>query len=165
MSETLKMITKMSQGSSFTVVVEPTRDEESVEASLARPKQIARASILVVDDEPAIGRILARTLKGHEVRCVTNAREALELLESGGTFDIIFSDLMMPDMSGIQLYEEVESRFPPLKDSFVFVTGGALTATAHNFLDEVASPVLAKPFSIGAVRDLVQLMIGGDRAH
>lgn len=153
------------QGCTFTVVLPTTRAEESVVQSPAPSKQTTGASILVVDDEPTIGRVMARALRDHEVTSVTTAHEALSLLESGRTFDVIFSDLMMPDISGVQFYEAIESRFPAFKRSLVFVTGGTLNNEARRFINEVTTPVLAKPFSIVEVRQLVQLRSGENMTH
>lgn len=113
-------------------------------------------TVLVVDDEPSIGYLLQRVLKDHDVTAVTTAREALQLLESGKQFQIIFSDLMMPEMSGMDFYGELGGRFPDAVASVVFVTGGAFTPGAHQFLDSVPNELLEKPFTPKAVRDLVQ---------
>ena len=123
------------------------------DGAVAQPR---RAAVLVVDDERSIGVTLARLLRGHQVRAVTSGREALGLLEDGAAFDVILSDLMMPGMSGMELYDEVARRWPDVARRMVFVTGGAFTEAAKQFLERVANERLEKPFSVGEVRALVQ---------
>jgi two-component system response regulator AtoC len=88
--------------------VQPTLDIQNTHTS---PKTAAR--ILVVDDEPAILRVLADKLKGEGMVCQTasSGREALELLESH-TFDAVISDLHMPGMNGLELLGEVSLKYP-----------------------------------------------------
>jgi CheY-like chemotaxis protein len=68
----------------------------------------AHARVLVVDDEPAIGRALARLLERdlHHVVVVGRGEDALHLLLSE-RFDVILCDVTMPEMTGIELYERL----------------------------------------------------------
>lgn len=133
----------------------------NVSAAPSAPKQgMARAAVLVLDDEPAIGTVLRRVLGGHEVTTVTSAKEALALLAAGKHFDIIFSDLMMPEMSGMDFYAELLRAFPETAERVIFVSGGAFTAKAKAFLDRVPNRRIEKPFDPRNVRDLVQRAIG-----
>lgn len=115
-----------------------------------------RAVILVVDDEPFIGHALRRILREHDVTPVTSALDALTLLEQGRRFDVIFSDIMMPEMSGMAFYEELTRRFPAAAERVVFISGGTFTTGSNSFLDRVPNPFLAKPFTNREVREMVQ---------
>ncbi len=117
----------------------------------------AKARILIVDDEPLVTSALRRAL-GHEqdVEIVHSGRRALDLLSAPESrFDVILCDLMMPDLSGMELYEEVERIAPRHLPSFIFVTGGAFTDGAKEFLDGVSNPVMEKPFDPLQIRELV----------
>ncbi|MDB4938148.1 MAG: Sensory box histidine kinase/response regulator [Labilithrix sp.] len=116
----------------------------------------ARAAILVVDDEPSVGRALARVLRDHDVTVVSAARTALELLDAGKEFAVIFSDLMMPEVSGMDLFDELQQRFPEAARRVVFVSGGAFTPQANAFLERVINARLDKPFDPREVRALVE---------
>jgi PAS domain S-box-containing protein len=131
-------------------IVEPT-STQATESAVS-----PRASILVVDDEASIGQVLRFRLREHDVTAVTSARAALELLAAGTHYDVILSDLMMPEMSGMQLYAELQRAFPDLVDRVVFMTGGAFTATARAFLDRVPNQCLEKPFTAAALRAAIQ---------
>lgn len=116
-----------------------------------------RRSVLIVDDEPSVGGAIRRVLQGHDVTVVTTAKEALTLtLTAERPFDVIFSDLMMPGMSGMDLYDTLAERSPEIVKSIVFITGGAFTADGIAFLDRVPNLRLEKPFDSAAVRAIVQ---------
>jgi PAS domain S-box-containing protein len=118
-----------------------------------------RGAVLIVDDEPAVGAILGRVLRDHDVTLLTRAREAVDLIVGGKHFDVIISDLMMPDMSGMELYDELVRRQPDAAQRVIFISGGAFTAGASSFLDRVANERLEKPFDAEKVRALVNRFI------
>lgn len=119
------------------------------EALLAHGQAIAAViglRVLIVDDDMYVMRSLTRILRDtHTVQTASSGREALEIL-GRETFDVILCDLMMPNLSGMELYEilgDIDSR---LQRQMVFVTGGAFSDSAHDFLVRTAQPVLRKPF-------------------
>jgi PAS domain S-box-containing protein len=152
---------KVGSGTTFRVVLPAasTVQEEAAASSSPPKKDLACAAVLVVDDEPAIGLVFRRVLRDHEVTAVTTAKEAIELLDAGKHFDIIFSDLMMPELSGMEFYAELTRRLPHLARRVVFVSGGAFTPGAQAFLDRVENERLDKPFDPANVRDVVQRML------
>ncbi len=107
------------------------------------------ARVLVVDDEPMIGRELARILEPrHQVVTVTSGAAALDLIQSKGpVFDVVFCDLMMPGMTGMEVYAQIRDRWPGLADRMVFLAGGSFPAAAQAFLRDVANPCLDKPIN------------------
>jgi two-component system cell cycle sensor histidine kinase/response regulator CckA len=119
-------------------------------------KTVARASILVVDDDRAVGVALCRVLRDHDVRAVTEARSGLEMLAAGQEFDVIISDLMMPEMSGMDFYEELTRRFPAAAERVVFISGGTFTPGAAAFLARVPNARLEKPFDPRKLRELIE---------
>jgi PAS domain S-box-containing protein len=118
-----------------------------------------RARVLVVDDEVPIANTL-RDLLGanHDVTAATNVADALGAIRDGGDFDVVFCDLMMPGKSGIELYEELLGREPSVAKRVVFMTGGAFTARAADFLGGVSNRRIEKPFSIGLIERIVREM-------
>ena len=131
-----------------------------VEAVVARRHGAYRGRILVVDDEPMIGIAIRRTLqREHEVVTLTSAREACARLTGGERFDLVLSDLMMPEMSGVELHQELSRLSPELAARMVFLTGGAFTPYARSFLSEVQNHRLEKPFSAEELRGLVQSLL------
>lgn len=119
----------------------------------AAPVEVRKARVLIVDDEPFVARALSRTLAEHSVVSVQSAKEALALLASQ-PFDVVFCDLMMPNMTGMDLFEAVRTQSPGLEQSFIFMTGGAFTPRARDFIGRVENPRLEKPFDPHLVRRL-----------
>jgi CheY-like chemotaxis protein len=133
-------------GTEFRVVLPAAMAGEITEAKPA-PRPVSRGRVLVVDDEPALLRFVCRVLDGvHEVVAASSGREALDLLRDGREFDVVLADLMMPNGTGMELYEEVRAAYPGMKDRFVFMTGGAFTARARAFLTQVPNRCIDKPF-------------------
>ena len=124
------------------------------------PPRALRGRVLVIDDEPLLGRTLRLAFQeDHDVVVVTSGREALELLASDAEFDLILCDLMMPDMNGMQVYERVLRERPGIADRLVFMTGGAYTHEARAFLDQHVDSQLEKPFDMTRFEGLLKLKI------
>jgi CheY-like chemotaxis protein len=111
----------------------------------------------VVDDELPLASMLQRVLEDeHEVHVTTTAHEALVLLTSGAEFDVVLCDLLMPAMSGMDLYRELKRERPGQENRMVFMTGGAFTPRAAEFLALVSNRRIEKPFDLSQVRRLVR---------
>jgi CheY-like chemotaxis protein len=115
------------------------------------------ARVLVVDDEPRIGSAIARILApAYEVTTVYTARDAIAKLESGERYDVILCDVMMPEMSGIDLYRTLEQSAPDAARRMIFMTGGPFSTRGTNLLETLSNPKLEKPFSPDALRKLIK---------
>jgi PAS domain S-box-containing protein len=108
--------------------------------------------VLVIDDEPMVGRAVSRMLSGHSVEVVTSAGQALERVRAGQRYDAFVCDLMMPDVTGMDLYEQLVAEAPDQAARFVFLTGGAFTERARAFVEQPGVRVLPKPMDPGALR-------------
>jgi CheY-like chemotaxis protein len=158
----IEVESKVGKGSTFRVILRAAIADYAFE--LPRAPQVREASrrgrILVVDDEPMIAVAIRRTLqREHEVVTLTSAREAHARLTGGERFDVIVCDVMMPEMSGMDLHEELVRHSPELAARMVFMTGGAFTPNARAFLNQVANRRLEKPFTSKELRALVQAML------
>lgn len=116
-----------------------------------------RPRILVVDDERLIRSTLRRLLKhDNEVVCAESAARALKILEDNPSFDLVLCDLMMPDKTGMDLYDDLTRTQPGVAERIVFITGGAFTERARRFLEDVPNPHLEKPFEVEQLRRLIR---------
>jgi CheY-like chemotaxis protein len=152
---------KPGQGSTFRVVLRTASQESE---HLARPTlrlavagmSAPRARVLVVDDEPHVTTALQRALGGeHDISTAHSVRDALRMLGEGRRFDVILCDVMMPGMTGMDLYAELGRAAPDMAGRVVFMTGGAFTPRAVSFLKEVPNPTLGKPLNLEELRMLV----------
>ncbi len=125
-----------------------------------------RGVILVVDDEPLVARTLARMLSAHQVEIATGGRDALARCTQTH-YDVVVCDLMMPDLTGMELHAALADRGDATSRRFVFVTGGVFTEAARVFLEEPGRRWLTKPTSrleLGQVVDEVLAEQRGGRA-
>jgi PAS domain S-box-containing protein len=126
---------------------------------------LARSRILMIDDEAAVGRSIRLLLApDHEVINVTRALDGLAQLEAGQAFDMILCDVMMPEMSGIELFAQLQARFPTYTHRTVFMTGGAFTSQAREALESLGTPRLEKPFSEAQLRKMIALVMSATEA-
>ncbi len=131
--------------------------------ALASQVGLHRGRVLVIDDEPLIGRIIRTALQNeHDVFVVQRASEALSRLEHGETFDLLLCDVVMPDLSGPEFYTMVAARWPQLSTRMVFMTGGAFTPGTVEFMERVPTRVLSKPFKIDQLKRLVRERMRGN---
>lgn len=120
---------------------------DSLEQELAAPGRI-----LLVDDQPELRRLFRRNLSkaGHEVVEAWNGRAAVELACQGG-FDVVISDVRMPDLSGIELLKALYELDPDLP--VVLVSGSSDPETALEAVDYGAFAYLMKPVPFEAMRE------------
>ena len=147
---------EVGRGTEFRVVL--PRSPDQVHPVTHKPPPVAsrRARVLVIDDEPAVAGAIRRVLApDHDITVVDSGAHCLELLRGGATFDVVFCDVLMPQMSGIELYQEVARTLPEQARRFVFVTGGSFTARAQDFLESVPNRHVEKPFQIGTLKAVV----------
>ena len=111
--------------------------------------------ILVVDDEVRLTRLIREALAPDHVTVAASGREALACISEGPPFDAIVCDLMMPDLTGMDVYERVRVQTPGLERKMVFMTGGAFTPRALLFLAESGNVCLDKPFLVAGLLDAI----------
>jgi PAS domain S-box-containing protein len=151
-------------GATFVVTLPPAAlaapapgEVAAVPAARAR-----RARVLAVDDEPQVLRSIQRALGAHEVVVADCGRDALSRLATDQAFDVILCDLMMGDMTGMDLHAELHRRSTDLAARIVFMTGGVFTDGARDFLAGVSNACIEKPFDLVALRAMVTARSEGD---
>jgi CheY-like chemotaxis protein len=117
-------------------------------------------NILVIDDEPVVGRVAQRILEscGLKVLVADSGRAGIELLESGERVDSVLLDLTMPEMDGAQTYHELRKRRPDLP--IVLCSGYSRAEVQARFAGRAAPPLVEKPFTtsllIAAIRNTLE---------
>jgi PAS domain S-box-containing protein len=139
----------------------------AVEAPVATPPPATapsvwrRGKILVVDDEVMIAQVIRRVLsRHHDVSVADSAQKAMALFTAGERFDVVLCDLMMPQITGMDLHGFLVDLDRKQADRVVFMTGGAFTPTARTFVDQIPNHIIEKPFEVQALLALVNRVVG-----
>jgi PAS domain S-box-containing protein len=147
-------------GAAFTISLPVTAPPPMSTPVAATSGQVSGLSVLVVDDEPEVAEVLVDMLAvdGHRADVASNGRMALDRLGQG-RYDLIMSDLRMPEFDGSALYRALLETSNPILHRFIFVTGDTLGPEAQDFLERTGVPTLAKPFVFGEVRKVIQQVL------
>jgi DNA-binding response OmpR family regulator len=115
-----------------------------------------RKRMLVIEDEPTVGLLCKRVLtaNGFDVDLVTNGLDAKKVT---GEKDYVLcvSDVRLPGMTGIELYEHWRATNNPIAERLIFITGDTMSNYIRNFLQETDRPSVMKPFEIGELVKVV----------
>ncbi len=115
-----------------------------------------RPRVLVIDDEMAMCEIFRLELEGCVVITVNEGAAALKILnDPARDFEMVFCDINLASMTGVDVYNSVRSRTPGKERNFVFITGGVRSKKIQEFLDAAGSPTISKPINFEMVRQLV----------
>jgi CheY-like chemotaxis protein len=152
---------RIGEGTTVSVILPRTHQPAAApveEGAAESGKALARASVLVVDDEPEVRRILAETLEelGHEVVAAADGREGLARLAER-PFDLLMLDFAMPGMNGAEVAQAARRLRPG--QPLAFVTGYAETAALEAAAED--APILRKPFRASDVARAVQAALRG----
>ena len=157
------VISEPGRGATFIVelpVVSEEKQLEMAEPAAGKTEKVAKAKILVVDDEPTNRQYLSEvfTGEGYEVETVDNASDALKMIKKR-EYDLVLLDIKMPGMSGVELYQRVKKAFPSLADRVVFITGDVMGEDTMDFLTRIKANFITKPFDIEQLkRDIGRIL-------
>lgn len=117
--------------------------------------------ILVVDDDPAVVRALSGHLAraGYEVVGTGSAADALAVLDRGEPVDAVVSDVLMPGMNGVLLYDTMVKQAPHLARRVVFLTGAARDPEVHGPIEARGVPLISKLNDYRLVVDAVRVAL------
>ncbi|MBW7850966.1 MAG: response regulator [Rhodospirillales bacterium] len=144
-------------GARFVVTLPLVAPPVCAEGEVDTPSASGGRRLLIVDDEPEIAQVLAEILSsaGHVVDVVDSGQAALDRL--GDTdYDLIVSDIRMPNLDGPGLYRALLRKRPDLAARTIFITGDTLGTTAAGFLRQTRRPCIEKPFDAAEVRRVIE---------
>jgi len=138
---------------------------ESANRLMAKPWAPMHASVLVVEDEPTVARLIADVLQdeGFTVEVLLDGRDGLRRAAER-SFDLVICDMRMPGLDGQQFYQSLVRSGNALQHSFLFVTGDVIAPGTHAFLQRNQLPHLAKPFRVEELTERVRSVLskGGE---
>jgi signal transduction histidine kinase/ActR/RegA family two-component response regulator len=161
LSGSIDVASVLGEGTTFRVML-PWTDDAVERTSTVRPVAQARQEgrVLVIDDDRMVSEAVELMLsEEHDIVLAPGAQEALAMIRAGQNFDAILCDLMMPGMSGIELFLELESTQPDLAERMLFATGGAFTRGAQSFVQRMGERVISKPFRSDELRSKVSKVV------
>jgi PAS domain S-box-containing protein len=165
---TLSVQSEVGKGTVFRVVLPAAKPEGDAVAvsprSVSRPA--LRGKVLIIDDEKDLTDVTVVGLEEvHDVRATQDAREALEWIGAGQRFDLILCDMMMPLMTGMEFYTRLAAMAPDQADRVVFMTGGAFTPRAREFLARLPNLRIEKPFDLGHILAMINAQVQSGAAE
>lgn len=151
---------EVGRGTTFRVTLAAAPVEGPGESAPAPDAGPPRGRVLVIDDESMIVSFLKRAIElDHEVVGYTDPVAALAALRQGDDYDVILCDVMMPELTGTELWRVLQAERPALAARLVFITGGVYTPGLRGELDQAGLPVLEKPFEVRALLQLLRARV------
>ncbi len=127
-------------------------------------QEAARGVVLLVDDEAMFASSLRRLFSSeHDVTVMTKGREAIAAIASGARFDVIVCDLMMPEVSGVEIHAQLSRIAPEQASRIIFLTGGAFSPQTQAFLDSIPNTWFEKPCDLDQLREAVRQAVAISR--
>ena len=158
----LKIYSEPGQGTTVKIYLPRHYGEAKVvpAAQAAESQRPETGTILLVEDEEAVRSVVAANLRelGYEVVEAQNAREALAEMANGRTFDLLLTDIVMPDTNGRKLADAAVQVQKDMK--VLFMTGFTKNAVVHNGIVDPGVSLLSKPFSIEQLSRAVRRALG-----
>lgn len=120
-----------------------------------------RPRILVIEDEPTIRRFYERfcDAQGYETVLAPTGDVALELLETGQSFDAILLDVRLPGVSGRGIWKAIELNRPELSSRVIIVTADILSESTRELIEQSGRPCLEKPFSTQQLSEIIEAVL------
>jgi CheY-like chemotaxis protein len=162
---TIAIESAVGQGTVVRVVLPPAAAVPPPVVTLAAPDvepvvSGRRQRVMLVDDEPLVAQTMERLLRrDYDVTVARTGQEAIDRIASGLRFDAIVSDVMMPNMSGIELIEELLRIAPDQARRLIFLSGGAFTPQTRDRIDQFGAPQLEKPVTANELRACVRRIV------
>jgi PAS domain S-box-containing protein len=152
----IELVRAVDKGTRVAIRLPVRMSQQPAESVREEDARGGRLRILLIDDDPLVRRAMAELLtEEHDVDDVGDGESALAMIAET-VYDVIVCDLMMPGVTGRDIYERVLAQSPSLAARIVFVTGGAFVPTLARFLDSVQNLKLRKPFDRERVLAIVQ---------
>jgi len=144
------------------IVSEQSSDEVTAEASTETPQSSSyTGSILVIDDDPLLLKFLEEFLvtKGHVVDATDNAADALRLFKDK-KYNLVLIDILMPDMTGVELYKKLQKIDKTVTGRVLIMTGDTLSKLTRAFLENTELPYIEKPFDTDTLVTMIDGIMG-----
>jgi signal transduction histidine kinase/ActR/RegA family two-component response regulator len=158
----ISILDRQEQGSTFRMELRPAAANLPISLpEAAVPESIASKRILVLDDDPRVGRAVKTILSNHEVITYDKAEEAIHAVRNG-VFDLVICDVMMPDINGIQVRDLMLRDRPDLTNRWIFMSGGIFGTALSQDIRESSVPLIDKPIEKEVLLHALRRMFGNE---
>ncbi|HVZ36540.1 MAG TPA: ATP-binding protein, partial [Polyangiaceae bacterium] len=153
----IRVSSEEGRGSRFSVLLNAARAADADAPTLDQTLTfVRRMRLLIVDDELLVARAAQRIFDGHfRVEIALDGAAALEKLRTQD-YDVVLCDVMMPGMTGIDVYREVRARDEALAARFVFATGGLFNQELRDSVELLSNMIVEKPFDAKKLRTMIE---------
>ena len=167
----IKIYSELGHGTTIKIYLPRHYGEETAQpvAALRRdaaaiPSSSLGECILVVEDEDRLRQLTADSLRelGYTVLQAGHAKEALELIDAHPEIDLLFTDIVMPDVNGRKLADEVQQRRPDIR--VLYTTGFTRNAVVHNGILDTGVNFIPKPFTMEDLANKVRQILADVRS-
>ncbi len=165
---TIEVNSMLGIGTTFTITLPITQLEDNKTKTPQVTKKVIKidrkvvtnARILVVDDEATVSALIKSILsiQGHVVDEANNPEQALKLMEET-SFDLIFLDIRMPGVSGMELHKEILTRWPKQAEHIVFITGDTSDLPLKKYMSTQNVPIISKPFNRQTLEEVTDQLL------
>jgi PAS domain S-box-containing protein len=153
----IEVTSEVGRGTCFRVILPPAERWRPSMPGSAPPRFVRRRSVLVVDDDARVGEAIAEALDAEaDVEVTTDGAEALERLASGEQWDVILCDLMMPGVSGMDVYSGALRCAPDAAGRMLFMAAGTFTPRARAFVQSVGDKCFDMTIDAERLREIVR---------
>ncbi|MFO0722556.1 MAG: response regulator [Myxococcota bacterium] len=147
-------------GTTFRVSLPRAPAEQPMPKESAAAEQPPKARVLVVDDELHIRQVIPRMFPSLEIVCEASGRGALARIHQGERFDVILCDVMMPELTGMDVHRELRQVEPEMADRLIFMTGGTFSEGANEYLSDCANVLITKPIGRAELTEAIHRTLG-----
>jgi PAS domain S-box-containing protein len=150
----IEVESKVGEGTTFTIILPVGEGEKEEDVSPQAIQQAKQARILVIDDEESVRSVLSRTLGkvNHQVTLATNGEKGVQLFREG-KFDLVLTDLGMPDMSGWEVCRNIKRISPDTPVGMI--TGWGAEMSQSKMEEYGLDFLISKPFDINQILNVV----------
>jgi CheY-like chemotaxis protein len=154
----IRVTSEVGAGTTFSIDLPAIEVKAECSGTLPEVIKMPSLSIVVIDDEPAVRETLGEMLEvmGHRVVLAEGGQQALQIL-AAANYDLVFTDLAMPEMDGWETSREIRKRWPDM--NVVLVTGYGTGTVPPGGESNLVKGIIGKPFDFSQISQTITALV------